>query len=44
MAKKKITKRTARKAKGLLENHPNLIWLVPLLIVAYYLFTIIVKP
>jgi hypothetical protein len=41
MAKKKTTKR--KTAKGLLEAHPNLIWLVPALALAYILFAIIIR-
>jgi hypothetical protein len=35
MAKKKAAR---RKSKGLLEKHPNLVWLTPLLVVAYLIF------
>jgi hypothetical protein len=42
MAKKKVIKR--KKAQGLLDKHPNLIWLTPLLVVAWILYSIIVKP
>jgi hypothetical protein len=45
MAKKKVAKRVSKKkVKGLLDSHPNLIWLVPLFVLSYFLFVVLVKP
>lgn len=41
MAKKKVIKRkvTVKKQKGLLDKHPHLIWLIPLLVVVVWIWS-----
>lgn len=43
MAKKKTKSRPSKKAEGLLEAHPNLIWLGPTLLIAALLVLMLQK-